>query len=138
MMWTNVVLISFVSYFTYINADEYMKREFSLVQPYFGTYKMGWSSTFEIEQWIINCFSFFGLKTGAGMSLPYWDFTGSTLVTSNYIRLTPDIQSRSGAIWNSVVRSPIYKLHECNIQRYVFFSFPVFFLCSHVWHKTGR
>lgn len=36
-------------------------------------------------------------------NLPYWDFTGSTLVTSNYIRLTPDIQSRSGAIWNSVV-----------------------------------
>lgn len=41
---------------------------------------------------------------GAGMTLPYWDFTGSTLVTSNYIRLTPDIQSRSGAVWNSVVR----------------------------------
>lgn len=40
MLWTNAVLILFVSYFTYINADEYMKREFSLVQPYFGTYKM--------------------------------------------------------------------------------------------------
>lgn len=44
MLWTNVVLILFVSYFTYINADEYMKREFSLVQPYFGTYKMEWRS----------------------------------------------------------------------------------------------
>lgn len=40
---------------------------------------------------------------GTGMSLPYWDFTGSTMVTTNHIRLTPDIQSRSGAIWNSVV-----------------------------------
>lgn len=45
----------------------------------------------------------FSLFLGAGMTLPYWDFTGSTLVTSNYIRLTPDIQSRSGAVWNSVV-----------------------------------
>lgn len=45
----------------------------------------------------------FDFSIGAGMSLPYWDFTGSTLVTSNYIRLTADIQSRSGAIWNSVV-----------------------------------
>lgn len=74
MMWAHLLYILFVSYFTITNADEYMKREFSLVKPYFG----------------------------AGMSLPYWDFTGSTLVTSNYIRLTPDIQSRSGAIWNSV------------------------------------
>lgn len=34
--------------------------------------------------------------------MTYWDFTGSTLITSNYIRLTPDIQSRSGSLWNSV------------------------------------
>lgn len=38
---------------------------------------------------------------GSGFALPYWDFIGSTMVTSNYIRLTPDIQSRSGAIWNT-------------------------------------
>lgn len=38
MLWTSVVLILFVSYLTFINADEYMKREFSLVQPYFGMY----------------------------------------------------------------------------------------------------
>lgn len=41
--------------------------------------------------------------SGAGMSLPYWDFTGSTMVTTNYIRLTPDIQSRSGSLWNTQV-----------------------------------
>lgn len=40
---------------------------------------------------------------GAGMELSYWDFSGSTLITSKYIRLTPDIQSRSGSLWNSVV-----------------------------------
>lgn len=38
---------------------------------------------------------------GAGFTLPYWDFSGSTMVTGNYIRLTPDIQSRSGCLWNS-------------------------------------
>ncbi|KAK7006068.1 Vesicular integral-membrane protein VIP36, partial [Halocaridina rubra] len=35
-----------------------------------------------------------------GTSIPYWDFLGSTMVTSNYIRLTGDIQSQRGAIWN--------------------------------------
>lgn len=28
---------------------------------------------------------------------------GGTMVTKDYIRLTPDEQSRSGALWNSVV-----------------------------------
>lgn len=37
------------------------------------------------------------------MSIPYWDFTGSTIVTNNYVRLTPDLQSKQGAIWNAVV-----------------------------------
>lgn len=36
MMWTNVLYILIISYLTFINADEYMKREFSLVKPYFG------------------------------------------------------------------------------------------------------
>eukprot|EP00002_Diphylleia_rotans_P026768 TRINITY_DN5354_c0_g1_i13.p1 TRINITY_DN5354_c0_g1~~TRINITY_DN5354_c0_g1_i13.p1 ORF type:complete len:517 (+),score=100.00 TRINITY_DN5354_c0_g1_i13:51-1601(+) len=33
-------------------------------------------------------------------SIPFWDFGGSALVTEDYIRLTPDIQSRSGWLWN--------------------------------------
>lgn len=37
------------------------------------------------------------------MTIPYWDFIGNTIVTNNYIRLTPDAQSKQGAIWNSVV-----------------------------------
>ena len=37
------------------------------------------------------------------MTIPFWDFMGSTLVTNNYIRLTPDAQSQTGAIWNTVV-----------------------------------
>ena len=40
--------------------------------------------------------------TGSGMTIPNWDFTGSTFVTSNYIRLTPDEQSRQGSLWNNV------------------------------------
>lgn len=39
------------------------------------------------------------------MTIPYWDFMGSTLVTNNYIRLTSDIQSQQGAIWNTVVNT---------------------------------
>lgn len=37
------------------------------------------------------------------MTIPNWDFMGSTMVTNNYIRLTPDIQSQQGALWNSIV-----------------------------------
>jgi len=34
--------------------------------------------------------------------MPFWDFMGSVVVTSNYVRLTPDLQSKFGALWNSV------------------------------------
>ena len=45
----------------------------------------------------------FLFTSGSGMNIPLWDFVGSTMVTGNYIRLTPDHQSKQGAIWNSVV-----------------------------------
>ncbi|XP_071441798.1 vesicular integral-membrane protein VIP36 isoform X2 [Hetaerina americana] len=56
------------------NTKDYMKREHSLIKPY----------------------------QGSGMSIPYWDFMGSTMVTNNYVRLTPDLQSKQGALWNSL------------------------------------
>ncbi|XP_053690729.1 vesicular integral-membrane protein VIP36 [Sabethes cyaneus] len=55
-------------------ANDYLKREHSLIKPY----------------------------QGSGMTIPYWDFIGSTFVTGSYIRLTPDQQSKSAAIWNQV------------------------------------
>lgn len=39
-----------------------------------------------------------------------WDFSGSTLVTSSYVRLTPDERSKQGSVWNTVVRRPASKL----------------------------
>uniref|UniRef100_A0A1B6LHU9 L-type lectin-like domain-containing protein n=1 Tax=Graphocephala atropunctata TaxID=36148 RepID=A0A1B6LHU9_9HEMI len=66
------ILISFV--FGEWNTKDYLKREHSLYKPY----------------------------QGSGMAIPYWDFLGTTMVTSNYIRLTPDSQSMQGALWNSV------------------------------------
>ncbi|XP_005089869.1 vesicular integral-membrane protein VIP36 [Aplysia californica] len=56
------------------NTKDYQRREHSLVKPY----------------------------QGSGMGVPQWDFMGSTMVTNNYIRLTPDRQSKIGAIWNNV------------------------------------
>lgn len=56
------------------NTKDYLKREYSLYKPY----------------------------QGSGMSIPYWDFQGSTMVTANYVRLTPDQQSMQGSLWNSV------------------------------------
>ncbi|XP_063629761.1 vesicular integral-membrane protein VIP36 [Cydia splendana] len=55
------------------NTRDYVRREHSLTKPY----------------------------QGSGMSVPYWDFLGNTIVTTNYVRLTPDLQSKSGAIWNT-------------------------------------
>lgn len=52
----------------------YLKREHSLVAPY----------------------------QGAGMDIPYWEFGGTSVVTSSYIRLTPDRQSKQGNLWNTV------------------------------------
>ncbi|XP_069140123.1 vesicular integral-membrane protein VIP36-like [Argopecten irradians] len=55
------------------NTNDYLRREHTLVKPY----------------------------QGSGSSMSLWDFVGSTLVTNNYVRLTPDHQSRQGAIWNT-------------------------------------
>jgi mannose-binding lectin 2 len=58
-----------------INADgDYMRREHSLVKPFLG----------------------------AGMTVPFWDYQGSVMFTSNYVRLTPDEQSQAGSIWNQL------------------------------------
>merc|ERR1719312_475687 len=56
------------------NTKDFQKREHSLTKPY----------------------------QGAGFGVPNWDFLGNTMVTSNYIRLTPDQKSKQGAIWNKV------------------------------------
>uniref|UniRef100_A0A3Q3F9W4 Lectin, mannose-binding 2 n=2 Tax=Labrus bergylta TaxID=56723 RepID=A0A3Q3F9W4_9LABR len=54
---------------------EHLKREHSLMKPYQGV--------------------------GSGHS-SQWDFWGNTLVTSSYVRLTPDERSKQGSIWNTV------------------------------------
>ncbi|XP_030023866.1 vesicular integral-membrane protein VIP36 [Manduca sexta] len=76
MKWVHVFYVSILvsPIFAEWNTRDYVRREHSLTKPY----------------------------QGSGMSVPYWDFLGSTIVTSNYVRLTPDLQSKSGAIWNTV------------------------------------
>ncbi|XP_032885891.1 vesicular integral-membrane protein VIP36 [Amblyraja radiata] len=54
---------------------EYLKREHSLMKPYQGV---------------------------GSSSMPLWDFSGSTMLTGQYVRLTPDDRSKSGSIWNRV------------------------------------
>ncbi|GCC17788.1 hypothetical protein chiPu_0017681 [Chiloscyllium punctatum] len=46
--------------------------------------------------------------------MPLWDFSGSTMLTGHYVRLTPDERSKSGSIWNRV---PCYlKDWELHVQ----------------------
>ncbi|KRX55165.1 Protein RRP5 -like protein [Trichinella sp. T9] len=37
-----------------------------------------------------------------GFNIPFWNFGGSTIVTSDYVRLTPDSPSRQGFLWNTI------------------------------------
>lgn len=55
--------------------SEHMKREHSLIKPYQGV---------------------------GSSAMPLWDFMGSTMLTSQYVRLTPDERSKEGSIWNSM------------------------------------
>lgn len=42
------------------------------------------------------------------MTIPNWDFQGNTMVTTSFIRLTTDTQSRQGGLWNKVVRDLLF------------------------------
>ncbi|XP_070689709.1 lectin, mannose-binding 2-like b [Pempheris klunzingeri] len=58
--------------------EDFLKREFSLAKPYRG---LGFSSSSQ------------------------WDLMGTAMVTPDHVRLTPDLQSRQGAVWS---RIPLY------------------------------
>lgn len=58
--------------------EDFLKREYSLAKPYRG---LGFSSSSQ------------------------WDLMGTAMVTPDYVRLTPDMQSRQGAVWS---RIPFY------------------------------
>ncbi|XP_050984182.1 vesicular integral-membrane protein VIP36 isoform X2 [Labeo rohita] len=88
-----VLLLLWLLHFSSVYSDitdgnaEHLKREHSLIKPYQG---VGTSPSSQ------------------------WDFWGSTLVTSQYVRLTPDERSKQGSIWNTV---PCYlKDWEMHVQ----------------------
>ncbi|CAK6959627.1 lectin%2C mannose-binding 2-like b [Scomber scombrus] len=58
--------------------EDFLKREYSLAKPYRG---LGFSSSSQ------------------------WDLMGTAVVTPDHVRLTPDVQSRQGAVWSRV---PLY------------------------------
>lgn len=47
------------------------------------------------------------------MVIPNWEFYGTTMVTSQYVRLTPDVQSTLGGLYNKMVN--IIKIISLNI-----------------------
>ncbi|NXP72094.1 LMA2L protein, partial [Ramphastos sulfuratus] len=55
--------------------EEHLKREHSLSKPYQGV---------------------------GSASSGLWDLLGNAMVMTQYIRLTPDVQSKQGAVWNRV------------------------------------
>ncbi|XP_056458524.1 lectin, mannose-binding 2-like b [Gadus chalcogrammus] len=65
--------------------EEFLKREYSLTKPYQG---LGSSSS------------------------SHWDLMGNAMVTPDHVRLTPDLQSRQGAVWS---RIPCY-LRDWELQ----------------------
>ncbi|XP_032426639.1 lectin, mannose-binding 2-like a isoform X2 [Xiphophorus hellerii] len=55
--------------------EEFLKREFSLSKPYQGVGSLGSS---------------------------HWELMGDAMVTTDQVRLTPDMQSRQGAVWSRI------------------------------------
>lgn len=55
--------------------EDFLKREYSLAKPYRG---LGFSSSSQ------------------------WDLMGTAMVTPDQVRLTPDLQSRQGAVWSRI------------------------------------
>ncbi|XP_017263399.1 lectin, mannose-binding 2-like a isoform X1 [Kryptolebias marmoratus] len=55
--------------------EEFLKREFSLSKPYQGVGSLGSS---------------------------HWELMGDAMVTTEQVRLTPDMQSRQGAVWSRI------------------------------------
>ncbi|XP_029296263.1 VIP36-like protein isoform X2 [Cottoperca gobio] len=55
--------------------EEFLKREYSLAKPYRGL---------------------------ALSSSSQWDLMGTAMVTPDHVRLTPDLQSRQGAVWSRI------------------------------------
>ncbi|XP_069622728.1 VIP36-like protein isoform X2 [Ranitomeya imitator] len=89
-LWTWIISLLLAACLCAVAADqteEYLKREHSLSKPYQG---VGSSSS------------------------SLWDLMGSVLVTPQYVRLTPDSQSKHGAVWN---RMPCY-LRDWELQVY--------------------
>lgn len=78
-----------------IEEEGYYKREHSLAQPYHGVLFFFVSSSISV------------FATGSGMDIPFWTFGGSTVISSNYVRLTPDRQSKKGSLWNTYVSNSL-------------------------------
>ncbi|KAM9810740.1 VIP36-like protein [Neosynchiropus ocellatus] len=57
------------------NFEDFLKREYSLAKPYRG---LGFSSAAQ------------------------WELMGTAMVTTEHVRLTPDLQSRQGAVWSRI------------------------------------
>lgn len=43
-----------------------------------------------------------------GMSIPYWTFNGDTTVSATEVRLTPDLPSKKGQLWNQIPNKSKY------------------------------
>lgn len=62
------------------------------------------SSAVDFWRGLLSTCPYPSLPTGVGSSsMPLWDFQGSTMLTSQYVRLTPDERSKEGSIWNHQV-----------------------------------
>lgn len=78
----------------------YFDREYSLTKPYAGD---GRAQAARVPTAQRKCGSLELLFLSAGQN---WDMGGITVVTPDYVRLTPDRQSTRGSIWNRVVSAP--------------------------------
>ena len=84
----------------------YLMREHSLVAPYQGQCSDSYRASctrFVHFNTPLMCVCVCVCWTGTGMDIPFWEFGGTSVVTSSHVRLTPDRQSKLGNLWNTAV-----------------------------------
>lgn len=56
------------------------------------------------------------VSPGVGsLSSSHWELMGDAMVTTEQVRLTPDMQSRQGAVWSRIVSVSLSHVFLCRI-----------------------
>lgn len=98
----------------------YLYKDFSLQKPYLSVFGRDGDGASErwrervrdqrVANWANVSHLSLSLSPATGLNMNGWDFQGNTVITDDYVRLTPDRQSKRGSIWTQKVRERMGEL----------------------------